>query len=71
VLLNYIPVVDNCEENPCENKGTCENKINTRICHCVDGYDGINCEIGKFHLPVIDNTLNSEIYCSERFFNTW
>jgi hypothetical protein len=39
--------VNECLSNPCENKGTCEDKVNGRICHCVDGYEGTNCEIGR------------------------
>ncbi|XP_071849859.1 uncharacterized protein [Apostichopus japonicus] len=36
-------VIDYCEENPCQNDGTCQGFIGGYACDCVDGWDGTNC----------------------------
>ncbi len=37
--------IDECASNPCENGGTCTDKINNYVCNCYQGYEGKNCEI--------------------------
>jgi len=37
-------VVMECEENPCENGGTCIKHVNDYTCTCSSGYSGYLCE---------------------------
>ncbi|XP_078420828.1 factor VII-activating protease-like [Cetorhinus maximus] len=37
--------MDNCNPNPCTNRGTCELTENGYKCHCPKLYNGTNCEI--------------------------
>ena len=36
--------IDNCADNPCDNKGTCIDRLNDYVCQCQSGYTGRNCE---------------------------
>lgn len=38
--------VDECQENPCRNHGTCANFVGGYNCSCVDGWKGKHCEQG-------------------------
>ena len=40
--------VDECSNSPCENGGTCTDELNGYNCTCATGYEGTNCETGKF-----------------------
>ena len=39
--------INECEEQPCQNNGSCANTNGTYICNCTSGYNGTNCEFGK------------------------
>ena len=39
--------IDECESEPCQNGGTCDDEVNSYTCECVDGYTGLQCETGK------------------------
>ncbi len=39
---------DECASNPCQNDATCMDFSNGYYCPCVAGYEGANCEIGRF-----------------------
>jgi hypothetical protein len=36
--------IDECEDAPCWNEGSCTNNDGSYECACADGYDGMNCE---------------------------
>ena len=38
---------DDCDPNPCVNKGTCIDGVNNYTCACHPGYEGTNCAISK------------------------
>ena len=46
--LSFFVDIDECATNPCQNSGSCTDQINGYTCSCVDGYDGTNCENGKY-----------------------
>ncbi|KAM4615128.1 protein crumbs homolog 2a [Polymixia lowei] len=37
--------IDECESEPCQNGGTCEDQINGYICTCSAGFTGDTCEV--------------------------
>ena len=44
--LNFILFskdIDDCSPNPCQNGGTCTDKLNNYKCSCAAGYTGYNC----------------------------
>ena len=43
-----IPDIDECAPNPCQNGGTCTDKVNAYTCNCLAGYQGTNCETSKY-----------------------
>lgn len=50
-LMDYItPDIDinECASNPCQNGATCLNEVNQYSCRCAPGYEGNNCQFGKY-----------------------
>jgi hypothetical protein len=43
----YIDV-NECLSNPCTNGGTCKDNVNGYTCTCAPGYNGTNCQQGKY-----------------------
>ena len=39
--------VDDCNPNMCQNAATCVDEPFEYTCLCADGFEGINCQIGK------------------------
>lgn len=49
--LNFFKQdVDECQSNPCQSGGTCDDNINRYTCRCAAGYCGNNCETSKFFI---------------------
>ena len=46
--------LDECESDPCENGGTCEDEINAYSCGCTPGYNGTNCDTGDCSLMFLN-----------------
>ena len=52
---------DECSSNPCQNLGTCVDKIADYQCTCLNGYTGKNCEIGEHvlnHLLIVSIVIS-------------
>ena len=39
--------IDDCAGHPCENNGTCTDRVNGFNCSCAPGFNGMQCEIGN------------------------
>ena len=40
--------INDCENSPCANGGTCEDLVDNFECTCAEGYTGPNCDEGVF-----------------------
>ena len=40
--------IDECDSNPCQNNGTCNDEVNGYTCTCAAGFTGTECAIGIF-----------------------
>ena len=47
IVIVLFSDINECDTDPCENSGTCENTIGSFNCTCAAGYDGDTCENGK------------------------
>ena len=45
-VMLVFPDIDECGSNPCANRGTCIDGVNSFTCSCVEGYTGRDCETG-------------------------
>ena len=60
--------IDECVANPCQNGGSCTDRVNGHICSCIDGYNGPNCENGENKTFVLVH-IKSNIWMSWRKTN--
>ena len=37
--------VNECASNPCQNGGSCSDRVNSYMCQCPDTHTGSNCEV--------------------------
>ena len=43
----FIPDVNDCMPDSCQNGGNCTDGVNEYICICILGYTGVDCETSK------------------------
>ena len=48
-----ISDINDCDPNPCENEGTCDDLVNGYHCQCVVGYTGATCQTSTLITVVI------------------
>ena len=42
--ISYLLDLDECSSDPCQNGGSCLDRVNTFICECTDMWQGVFCE---------------------------
>ena len=40
--------INECDSNPCQNGGNCNDAVASYSCVCIAGYDGHDCKIGGY-----------------------
>ena len=68
----FFSDVDDCQSDPCENGGTCIDKIDSFVCLCLPSYEGEMCEKGersKWRQRQREN--NSHIQVNNRQISFW
>ncbi|KAH3701912.1 hypothetical protein DPMN_076908 [Dreissena polymorpha] len=51
MVTTFVSVdINECATNPCKNGATCNNLLNNYTCTCTGGWQGTNCDQGKFLL---------------------
>jgi hypothetical protein len=51
-LLSLVSDRNECDNSPCQNGGTCLNSDGSYICNCTEGWEGHECQIGKYILNI-------------------
>ena len=51
LCLFYLSDINECDSDPCQNNGHCNNMPGSYQCACPSGYLGTNCQSGKFKSP--------------------
>ena len=46
-MLLFNSEINECDSNPCQNGGTCEDGIESFLCSCPFGYESDQCQTGK------------------------
>ena len=44
---SFFSDIDECQSQPCQNNGTCQNQAGGYLCNCKAGFSGFNCESGE------------------------
>ena len=58
VLFLFNTVIDNCQNMPCLNGGSCSNGLNKFTCSCAPGYNGTICQSGKMKMKCLLQQIN-------------
>ena len=74
VGLRSLADIDECASAPCQNGGTCVDKINSYLCQCAPGYTDLQCQTGediKFpYVRVIDVVSRNRVSLQRSIFVT-
>ena len=47
IVIVLFSDINECDTDPCENSGSCNNTVGSFTCTCVAGYEGATCQSGK------------------------
>lgn len=47
ILSSCCSDINECASNPCQNGGSCLDRVNRYMCRCIPGYVGDRCETGE------------------------
>ena len=61
-LFYYVPDVNECNRNPCQNGGQCVDRLNDFYCNCVDNWKGKTCHSRKFMCFVICDYMFLDVF---------
>ena len=50
IHVDFFPDIDECESDPCQNEGSCDNGLNRYDCDCTSSWMGVNCQRGTCQL---------------------
>ena len=59
--------VNECDQSPCMNGGTCINTVGSYTCQCLPSTSGLHCENGLLHIYYICFKFHSTIQNTLRF----
>ena len=61
--------INECESQPCQNSGTCEDQVNSFKCDCIEGYTGLQCETSdKRRYPRVNSWKEGIYMINSRLF---
>lgn len=69
--VNCEQNINECENNPCLNQGSCFDTYGSYTCQCMRGFGGQNCELVSFQVVVIPRLLSGQNLCLKKNWNTW
>lgn len=58
--------INECENNPCLNQGSCFDTYGSYTCQCMRGFGGQNCELVSFQVVVIPRLLSGQNLCLKK-----
>jgi len=68
--MNCERNINECENNPCLNQGSCFDTYGSYTCQCMRGFGGQNCELVSFQVVVIPRLLSGQNLCLRKNRNT-
>lgn len=64
--MNCEHNINECENNPCLNQGSCFDTYGSYTCQCMRGFGGQNCELVSVQIVVIPKPLSSQNLCLKK-----
>ena len=70
--MTTVVDVNDCDSNPCENSGTCEDKYHGYECTCHEDYEGDNCGAYSYKFYTqLENKLHAYSYIDEQIISKY
>jgi hypothetical protein len=68
--MNCEHNINECENNPCLNQGSCFDTYGSYTCQCMRGFGGQNCELVSFQFAGIPRLLSGQNLCLNKNWST-